>query len=274
MDAGLPQRTLGRAMLLTSLPRPFLIGVVHLAATPGSPRFSGALGPLLEAAVRDAEALTEGGCHALIVENFGDVPFHPTVVPAETVATLALALECVGGVTDLPVGVNVLRNDARAALGLCATGLASFLRVNVHTGQMVTDQGPVCGRAAETLRERGRLCPEATLLADVHVKHATPPAGERLEDAARDAALRGLADALVVSGAATGAAPDPERVERVRAAVPGVPLLIGSGLSSTNAQALLAHADGAIVGTAVKEEGRVERPVDPARVRALLGAIG
>jgi membrane complex biogenesis BtpA family protein len=253
--------------------RPFLVGVVHLAATPGAPRFAGSVHALLEAAVADARALAAGGVHALVVENFGDVPFVRGAVEPETVATLSLALAAVRAATPLPVGVNVLRNDARSALGLCAATGAAFLRVNVHTGSMFTDQGVLEGRAAETLRARARLCPGVELLADVHVKHATPPPGEDLVQAARDARHRGLADALIVSGAATGSAPSAADLARVREALPDTPLLVGSGLTLDNAAALLDVADGALVGTWVKQGGDVRAPVDPERVRALVAAL-
>jgi uncharacterized protein len=249
--------------------RRWLIGVVHLLPTPGSPRGVSML-RLLERARADARALRAGGCHALIVENFGDAPFHKERVPAETIAALALALAEVRELAgELPVGVNVLRNDARAALGLCAAAGADFLRVNVHTGAMLTDQGLVEGRAADTLRERARLCPRAALLADVHVKHAAVLGGETLEDAAADAWERGGADALIVSGRGTGRAPQPERIARVRQAVPRARILVGSGVDLDNARELLEHADGAIVGTAFEPGGRAGAPVDARRVAAL-----
>jgi membrane complex biogenesis BtpA family protein len=247
-----------------------LIGVVHLLPTPGAPAAAGDMRRLLERARQDARALASGGCAALIVENYGDTPFYKQHVPAETIAALALALAAVqaeaGG---LPVGVNVLRNDARAALGLCATAGAAFLRVNVHCGAMLTDQGLVEGRAAETLRERARLCPRAALLADVHVKHAAVLGAETLEDAAADAWERGHADALIVSGRGTGRAPEAERVARVRRAVPRARVLVGSGLDAESAARLLEHADGAIVGTALKRGGRSAAPVDARRVERI-----
>ncbi len=258
--------------------RPILVGVVHLQACPGSPRFSGDRERTLERAADDARALAAGGCDALIVENFGDVPFHKLHAPSETIATLALALsrvrQVVGG---LPVGVNVLRNDARAALGLCAATGASFFRVNVHTGAAVTDQGLIEGDAANTLRERARLCPGAALLADVHVKHAMPLGGGTIGQAAQDAMGRGLADAVIVTGRGTGHAPDGALLAEVRAAIGTGALLIGSGLSEHNARELLACANGAIVGTFFKRDGRVSEPVDEARVarlRAVFDARG
>lgn len=250
--------------------RPLLIGVVHLLGTPGSPRFAGDREAPIRRAVADAGALVEGGIDALIVENFGDAPFHKEHVPPETIASLALAIAAVSSVArSVPVGVNVLRNDARAGVGLCAATGASFLRVNVHVGAMLTDQGVIEGRAAETLRERARLCPGVALLADVHVKHGVLLAPQPIAEAARDALERGLADALVVSGTRTGAAPALGELLAVREAARGKPVLVGSGLTAENARALLEIADGAIVGTYLKEEGDVERAVDPRRVREL-----
>jgi membrane complex biogenesis BtpA family protein len=250
--------------------RRMLIGVVHLLPTVGAPRFGGDVRAIVQAAVRDAEALVGGGCDALIVENFGDVPFFAECVPAETVAAMAIALDAVCAANvGLPVGVNVLRNDARAALGLCAATGASFVRVNVHVGAAVTDQGLVQGRAAETVRERARLCPGVVILADVHVKHATPLSREPIGAAARETVERGLADALIVSGIATGSAPDVGAVMEVRKSVPRTPLFLGSGVDVDNARALLQHADGAIVGTWLKRDGRVSEPVDRDRVMQL-----
>ncbi len=261
-------------------PRPWLIGVVHLRATPGAPRYAGDLGAVLEAARVDARALREGGADAVVVENFGDVPFHGEQVPPATVAAMALAVRAVRDeLGELPCGVNVLRNDAAAALGLCAATGASFLRVNVHVGVAVTDQGIVQGRAADTVRARAQLCPAAALLADVHVKHAVPLGGGSIADAAADTVRRGLADGLIVSGAGTGSAPEREDLVQVRERVPDVPLLVGSGLTADNAVALLGGSDGgalaagAIVGTSLKRGGDVLAPVDPRRVERLRGVL-
>ncbi|MEL6714568.1 MAG: BtpA/SgcQ family protein, partial [Planctomycetota bacterium] len=254
-----------------------LAGVIHLAPTPGTslaPPASDAMATLLERAVRDAEAWVDGGVDTLVVENYHDAPFRKAGLPAATIAALALASDRVRAVPGVAlVGVNALRNDAAAALGIAAAVGAGFVRVNVHTGAMHTDQGLVEGEAAETLLLRRALGTPARIFADVHVKHATPVHGERIEDAARDVLLRGRADALVVSGAATGSAPDVERIERVRAAVgPHAAIVIGSGFAVETAGALLEHADGAIVGTAAKRGGRVSEPVDPERVAALVAA--
>lgn len=250
-----------------------LIGVVHLRPLPGSPRWDGDLEAVVAQAILDAEAYAEGGAHALFIENFGDVPFTKGAVPPETIAAMAVAGRAVAAAVQLPFGFNVLRNDARAGLALCAACGGSFIRVNVHTGAMLTDQGLIEGNAFETLRARQRLCPHVSIFADVHVKHAVPMGNLPIEDAARDTLDRGLADALIVSGHGTGLPTDPADVERVRRTCPNAKLLLGSGVTVANAATYLPLADGFIVGTSLKTDGKVANTVDPNRVAALAKAL-
>jgi uncharacterized protein len=251
-----------------------LVGMVHLLPLPGSPRWGGSLQAVLERARRDAESLLEGGFDAVLVENFGDTPFHPGAVPPETIAAMALVLAAVTELAgERPVGLNLLRNDARGGIGLAAATGAAFLRVNVHAGTMFTDQGTLQGRAHETLRERERLAPSLLLLADVLVKHAAPPPGMDAGLAAADLRHRGLADVLVISGARTGMPSDPGRIMAARATAPESPIWVGSGLTPGNAGKLLEKADGAIVGSTLHREGRAGTGIDPARVRALVRAV-
>jgi membrane complex biogenesis BtpA family protein len=250
-----------------------VIGMIHLQPLPGSPRWAGSLDAVRDRALHDLAALLDGGVHGVLVENYGDAPFHPAAVAAETVASMAvIARAVVDHAEGVPVGVNVLRNDACAALGIAAAAGCAFIRVNVHTGALLTDQGWITGAAHETLRLRARLGARVAILADVLVKHATAPAGFDIAAAARDAWHRGLADALIVTGAATGHAVDTDRLRAVGEAVPEAPLWIGSGLEPANAR-ILALADGAIVGSALQHGGAAGAGVDPARVRALMRAI-
>ena len=250
-----------------------LIGVVHLRALPGSPRWDGKLKSLVEFAVADARAYERGGAHAVFIENFGDVPFTKSEVGPETIAAMAAAGCAVRAAVKLPIGFNVLRNDARAALALCVACGGDFLRVNVHSGAMLTDQGIIEGDAYHTLRERARLAPGTQIFADVHVKHAVPLGDWSLEDAANDTLERGLADALIVSGVGTGKAADLDDVRRVRAACPHAKILLGSGVNLANVKSFLQIADGVIVGSSLKRDGKLANPVDAKRVAALVKAV-
>jgi len=250
-----------------------LIGVVHLKPLPGAPRWEGNLQAVIDFAVADARAYERGGAHAIFIENFGDVPFTKTRVGPETVAAMTAAGCAIRAAVKLPIGFNVLRNDAGAALALCAACAGDFIRVNIHTGAMLTDQGLIEGDAFHTTRYRERIRPGAGIFADVHVKHAVPLGDWSIEDSAHDTVERGLADALIVSGVGTGQAADLADVERVRRACPKTKLLLGSGVTAANVKAYLRFADGVIVGSSLKKDGKLANPVDPKRVAALVRAM-
>lgn len=247
--------------------------MIHLGSLPGSPGFDGDLDSIVEAATTDAAILTEAGFDGLMIENFGDAPFFADDAPKVTIASLTTAVNAVYEASRLPVGVNVLRNDGLGALAVAAATPASFIRVNVLSGTMYTDQGPIVGNAAEIARMKTAVCPDVAIMADVFVKHATPPAGLSIIDATNDLVERAAADAVVVSGVGTGSPADLEDLSTV-AETSHLPVFLGSGVTIGNAAQMLDHADGAIVGTSVKVDGVPTNPVDPAAATAFIAAAG
>jgi membrane complex biogenesis BtpA family protein len=172
--------------------------------------------------------------------------------------------------TDLPVGVNVLRNDALAALAIAQASGAGFIRVNVLSGATVTDQGLIEGVAAELLRRRRLLGAESVvILADVLVKHGAPLAPLAMADAVADVLDRGGADGVIVSGSGTGRPTAQDDLELAQQVAAGAPVLIGSGATPALLQRLAPHCDGVIAGTDLKRNGVIRAPVDPQRVSAL-----
>lgn len=255
-----------------------VIGMVHLRPLPGSAGYRGDMNQIIRDALSDALALQDGGVDAILVENFGDLPFFKTDVPAATVAALTAALieirSSLSAIRDTPVGVNVLRNDACAALSIAVATGAKLIRVNVLTGARVTDQGLIEGAAAELARLKRMLAAvDVKVLADIDVKHSAPLAPRALEEEVADTIERGGADGLIVSGAGTGKPTDPAMAKKVRAAAPGVPLYVGSGVTIDTVGPFLDHVDGFIVGTHFKHNGKVAEPVDPERVRAFVTRV-
>ncbi|MDP6086431.1 MAG: BtpA/SgcQ family protein [Nitrospinota bacterium] len=256
---------------LFGAPNPLVV-MVHLLPLPGSPFHDegGGLKAVLDRAVADAEAAREGGAHGIVVENFGDMPFLPVPVEPITTACVTRAVGDVREAVDLPCGVSVLRNDAAAALSIASVAGGSFIRVGVHTGTMVTDQGIIRGTAHETLRLRKLLESDVRIFGDFQVKHAAALAPPDLDRDARDLVERGLADTVVVSGIGTGIPAELEIVRRVKRAIPETPVLLGSGVDAENVADMLAAGDGAIVGSSVKEDGKLGQPVSARRVRELV----
>ncbi|ASJ10503.1 hypothetical protein A3L12_03905 [Thermococcus sp. P6] len=247
-----------------------LIGMVHLKPLPGSYLYDGDFEGVVDSALRDARALERAGFDAVMVENFGDVPF-PKYADKTTVAAFTAVAKAVRDEIHLPLGINVLRNDGMAAYSIAYAVRADFIRVNVLSGVAFTDQGVVEGIAHGLARLRKLLPSRIEVFADVHVKHAVHLSD--FEDALLDTVERGLADAVVVSGRATGRPVDVEKLALAKEISP-VPVLVGSGTTYDNLPDLWRYADGFIVGTWIKRGGRVEREVSIERAVRLVELAG
>lgn len=251
-----------------------VIGMVHLHPLPGSPRYGGDIDAVRSAALADARALADAGVHAIMIENFGDSPFFAGRAPAVTVSHMTALAAAVRDAVNLPLGINVLRNDALSALAIAHAVGAVMVRVNVLAGAAVTDQGVIEGPAAELLRDRAALRAEhIRILADVRVKHAAPLVDRPIEDEVDELVHRAGADGLILTGSGTGRPTDPGLLRRVRELAGDTPVFVGSGATERSVAELARHADGFIVGTGFKQNGRVDQPVDPARVRAFMAQL-
>jgi uncharacterized protein len=251
-----------------------LVGVIHLAPLPGSPRSAEPVSAIARQCEADAKILASAGYDAVVVENFGDTPFfRGAVAPVTVSAMTACALAIRAAAPELSVAVNVLRNDALAALCIAHVVGARAIRVNVHTGARVTDQGVIEARADETLRERRNLgAGKVEIWADVDVKHSAPLATRPLEQEVTDTCERAMADRILVTGDGTGKGVDLGRLARVKAASTR-PVLVASGATLESLAALGAHADGVIVGSALREDGRAGGPIHEKRAKEFAAAF-
>ena len=257
--------------LFPSLDRCALVGMVHLLPLPGSPRWGGSMAAVREAAMREADALLTGGCDALLVENMGDVPYLRGAVSPETVAAMAIAAAEVASL-GAPLGVQVLAAANREALGVAVAAGASFVRVEGFAWAHVADEGWIDACAGPLLRARAALGARVAVWADVQKKHAAHAvtADLSMEELAKGAAFCG-ADALVVTGVATGRPTALADVSAARAA--GLPVAVGSGVSADSAATLAEQASALIVGSWLKEGGDWHNPVDRERVQAVRQAM-
>lgn len=263
---------MGNLFSVTGLKKTVL-GVIHLPALSGSPEYSGSFQQVLDEALAEALIYSECGIHGVIVENYHDVPFFPGRVPAETVAGMAVAArEIKKEIRNIPLGINVLRNDALSAIAIAVASGAEFIRVNVHSGAMLTDQGIIQGQAHDTLRMRRQLHPNLHILADVLVKHAAPLVDRGIENEVSDLEERGKADGIIVSGTGTGKETDIDRLRKVKNAT-RLPVWIGSGITAENLSRYAEFADGFIVGTYFKKNGLIKESPDRERILRLMNAL-
>jgi membrane complex biogenesis BtpA family protein len=250
-----------------------VIGVVHLLPLPTSPRWGGSLQAIIDRAEQEAVALASGGVNGIIVENFFDAPFAKDSVDPAVVSAMSLIVQRLMQLVTLPIGINVLRNDARSALAIATCVRAHFIRVNVLTGVMATDQGLIEGQAHHLMRYRRELGSDVKVFADVLVKHARPLGTPNLTTAVQETIGRGLADGVILSGWATGSPPTFEDLELAHAAANGTPVFIGSGATWENIPKLIQAANGVIVSSSLKRRGQIDQPIDPNRVSQFVEAM-
>lgn len=245
-----------------------LIGMVHLLPLPGSVNAL-PLPKVLDKAVKDAKTIIEGGMDAVIIENYGDRPFRKRVEPI-TVASMTLIVEEVSRKIEAPVGVNVLRYDAVSALSIAHVAGADFIRSNAYTETVASGEGILEPIAWEVQQLKKRLGSHVAVFADILVKHGVTLSarGDDYYYAAKEAAERGLADAVIVTGRITGEPPQPEHVLEAKRS--GVPVLLGSGMTPENAHLYRGIVDGAIVGTYLHERSDWSAPVSLERVREIV----
>ncbi|ASC70892.1 Photosystem I biogenesis protein BtpA [Halomicronema hongdechloris C2206] len=250
-----------------------VIGVVHLLPLPTSPRWQGDLQLVIDRAEQEATALASGGVNGIVVENFFDAPFAKDRVDPAVVSAMTLIVQRLQQLVTLPIGINVLRNDGHSALAIASCVGAQFIRVNVLTGVMATDQGLIEGNAHDLMRYRRELGSDVKIIADVLVKHARPLGSPNLTTAVQETLERGLADGIILSGWATGSPPSLEDLELARAAAQDHPVFIGSGATWENIAKLMQAADGVIVASSLKRRGDISQPIDPIRVSQFVEAM-
>ena len=256
---------------------PRLVGMVHAAALPGTPRSSLAVAEIARRAAGEARTLADAGFGGVIVENMHDVPYLRRTVGPEIVAAMTRVAAAVrDAVPELVVGVQVLAGANREALAVAHAAGAQFVRAEGFVFAAVADEGLLEeADAGPLLRERRRIgADDVRILVDVKKKHSSHAitADVPITDAAKAAVFCG-ADGVIVTGGATGEATKPGDVHDVARAV-GVPVAVGSGVTADTAAVLLEHADCLIVGSCLKQDGHWSKPVDAVRAREFVAACG
>ena len=267
-----------------------LIGMVHLRALPGAPDFrcpSDGQGPTPEAVLRramsaiedaalaDARALREGGADVVLIENMADLPYLRGRVDPETVAAAAVLAREIKREAGLPAGIQLLAGANREALGVAIAAGLPFIRAEGFAYGHLADEGWMDACAGPLLRARTALHAESIrVFTDIRKKHSAHACTSdlTLANLAHGTLFCG-ADGLIVTGAATGCPTALGDLAEVRAAVPELPLLVGSGVTPEQIPALAKTCDGLIVGTWIKEGGAWRNPVSPERVLRLREAL-
>lgn len=256
-----------RPSFITRTNKP-IIGMVHLAALPGSVHYKESFPMILQRAVDEIKILVEAGFDAVLFQNTGDVPASENGDEA-TVAFMTAAGIRLREVCPLPLGVNVLMNGSKAALAIAKACGAEFVRLKINVGAVTASTGVVAADPHEVLAFRRRI--EAgglTILGDLYDR-TSAPLGEFPLPVLADLTLRHAdADVLVVSG--YDEADTIARLELLRRSLPSALLVTGGGAKENNLDAFLRLSDAVIVGSSIKSGGGFLDPLDPDKAQRLM----
>lgn len=250
-----------------------VIGMCHLQALPGDPNFDQDAGMegVIEAARADLNALQTGGVDGVMFSNEFSLPYL-TEVPAATTAAMARVIGELYDEIQVVLGVDVLW-DPIATVDLAAAVGASFAR-EIFTGVYASDFGLWNTDYGSVARHRRMLNVENLRLLFNIVPEAAVYLAERdVVSIAKSTVFNTHPDALCVSGLTAGAKTSTQTLGRVKEAVPTTPVFANTGVRLSNVEEQLAAADGAVIGTAFKQDGVFENPVDVDRVRAMMDKV-
>jgi len=238
-----------------------LIGMVHL------PPFKRSYKEILKFSLAEAKVLKEAKFDAILIENFHDVPFPKERIPDEKLLIMGLVISEIISQIDIPCGVNILRNACVQALSVATITQASFIRCNIYEGVYITSQGFIEGAAYEVQKKKHDLGSEVKILADIHVKHATPLGQVSLVESAKNALGRGCADAIIVSGKETGKIINLKTLKTFVESF-GIKPILGSGLTLNNLDEYHPFISGAMVGTFLKTNvNDLSSPIDSVKAK-------
>jgi hypothetical protein len=238
--------------------KPILIGMVHLLPTMEYVSWSG-ISKFVEKALGDLKILQEAGFDAALIENDGD---SPCKVLGEASVTVPMTIACMelSRVASIPLGVEVLLNDPKASLSIAKTAGLDFIRTDYYIDRMKRDgYGEFEIDPNGVLNYRTEIEAENVMIfADVQVKYAQMMEKKSIAKSVQQATDK-KASVVIITGSKTAERPLIDDLKEARQTVKGnSKVFVGSGFTINNAELLLNHVDGAIVGSSLKTNGNLD----------------
>ena len=253
-------------------PKP-IIAMVHMRALPGDPEYDRdqGLDYVYDQARADLLALQEGEVDAVMFSNEFSLPYLTRVEPITT-ASMAAIISALKTELTVPYGVNVLW-DPLASIDLAVATGAQFAR-EIFTGVYGSDFGLWNTNCGEVIRHRSAIGGDAVRLLFNIVPESAAYLGNRsIAEIARSTVFNTRPDAICVSGLTAGQETSSEVLKIVKGAVPEMILIANTGVTLANVEEQLSIADGAVIGTAFKEDGQTWNPVSSERVKSLMDKV-
>ncbi|HNB72588.1 MAG TPA: BtpA/SgcQ family protein, partial [Acidobacteriota bacterium] len=251
-----------------------VIAMIHVGALPGTPASHQSVDELAREALREAQVLCDLGFDGLMIENMHDTPYLKGTVGPEIVAAMTVIASRIKSEISLPLGIQILAGANLEALAVAQAASLEFIRVEGFTFAHVADEGLIESSAAQLLRYRRMIgAGRIQIWADIKKKHsahaitADVSIGETAE-----AAEFMRADAVIVTGTATGHPPNPADFAEVKQHCT-LPVILGSGVTPENVEIFYSHADALIVGSTLKHNGKWNHPIDSNRAAVFMEKV-
>lgn len=250
-----------------------IIAMCHLLPLPGDPNYDkvGGMKKAVNRAKHDILALQEGGVDAILISNEFSLPYL-TKVKTETVTSMARIIGELLNDIKVPYGVDVLW-DPFKTFDLAVAVDAKFVR-EIFTGVYASDFGLWNSNYGEVVRHKYRIGAEnVKALFNIVPEAAKYLADRDIESIAKSTVFNNQPDALCVSGLIAGAETDTNILKRVKKTVPETVVFANTGVNIDNVGEQLLIADGAVVGTFFKVNGKFYNEVDKNRVKRFMDKV-
>lgn len=250
-----------------------IIAMCHFAALPGDPYYDaeGGMEKVVKQARSEFLALQDGGVDAVMFSNEFSLPYLRKVNP-ETTAAMARVIGELKADIKIPYGVNVLW-DPYASLDLAAATGAQFIR-EIMSGVYSSDFGLWDTNTGEIVRHQIKLGQGKVKLLFNIVPEASQAIGTRpIEEIARTTVFNCKPDVICVSGLTAGSSTDMGVLEKVKNSIPDTAVFANTGCKVETIERILAVADGVVVGTTFKRDGKFENQVELERVKTFMDKV-
>ncbi len=251
-----------------------IIGMIHLAALPGTPKNNKTPEQIISAAVEEAIIYQKSGLEVIMIENMHDLPYMKSEISHEISSLMAIIAYEIKRRTGLFCGIQILAGANEAALGAAHSAGIDFIRAEGFVFGHVADEGYIDASAAKLLRYRKAIDAENILVfTDIKKKHSAHAvtADVSIVETAKAAEFF-LSDGIILTGKSTAEQADIEELKKVKEQI-NIPVLIGSGITDKNILDFYHLADGFIVGSYFKKDGFWQNPPEKSRIEKLLKVI-
>lgn len=248
--------------------------MIHVGALPGTPAHAQSLTEIVALAVSEAKIYRDGGVDGIGIENMHDVPYLRGTVGAEIVAAMTVVGQAVKQESRLPVGIQILAGANLEAMAVAHAAGLDFIRAEGFAFAHIADEGFIESSSAKLLRYRKMIGAERVQVwADVKKKHSSHAITADISLGATCETVEFMrGDAVIITGTMTGEAPTLADVREAKEHC-HLPVVLGSGVTAENIKDFYSIADGFIIGTHFKVDGKWQNTVDPQRVDVLLKAV-